>query len=373
MTFPGVRDSAYSALERWLHWLALEPAAVRNVAFELESHFFLPRRPTPTASAASSSPDSLADGAVYVCGLARSGTTMLLRILDEIDALRSLTYADMPFVLAPNLWKRITKYAPRSSHPKERAHGDGILVDFDSPEGFEEVFWRTFGKQASDRQCLGDDEPSPELLAAFANYRILVANPRAERDNASGIRRRYLSKNNNNLLRLRSLCKDPTATVLLVYRNPVATARSLHRQHQRFCAVETGVHFTRAYMGWLGHHEFGLDHRPFCFAAKQMDPSRTPDDANYWLDYWNAVYRHVLTHQDCRLNLVNHDAFCAQPTRMLQAIFAALRVEGNVERLAQQIVSPAPDTRDNDDLCPELLQEAERIHQALLSSRNNLP
>lgn len=265
-----MRSNVYGMMERWLHWLALEPAVVRHLAFELERQFALPQRAAPVPSSSNKFADP-ADGAVYVCGLARSGTTMLLRILDEIDTLRSLTYRDMPFVLAPNLWRQITRYAPQRSEPAERAHGDGIIVDFDSPEGFEEVFWRTFSRQIPDTGYLGADEPSPEALAAFADYRAFVANPRTEQDSANGITRRYLSKNNNNLLRLRSLCADPTATVLLVYRNPVATARSLYRQHQRFCAAQAGSRFTRAYMGWLAHHEFGLDHRPFHFAVAGMD------------------------------------------------------------------------------------------------------
>ena len=30
---------------------------------------------------------------------------------------------------------------------KERAHGDGIKVSTESPEAFEEVFWKTFDDQ----------------------------------------------------------------------------------------------------------------------------------------------------------------------------------------------------------------------------------
>jgi hypothetical protein len=160
--------NAYGILERWLHWIALEPASVRHLAFELERQFALPKRPIPATS--SDKIADPADGAVYVCGLARSGTTMLLHILDEIDAFRSLTYRDMPFVLAPNLWKQITRHSQKQSVTTERAHGDGILVDFDSPEGFEEVFWHTFGTRTSDPRCLGFDIPSAEVLAAFADF-----------------------------------------------------------------------------------------------------------------------------------------------------------------------------------------------------------
>lgn len=363
-------NNSYGRLVRWLHWLALEPAVVRHLAFDLERQFALPTRLSVT-SPQNKTADP-ADGAVYVCGLARSGTTMLLRILDEIDVFRSLTYRDMPFVLAPNLWRQLTRFAPHQAAAIERAHGDGIRVGFDSPEGFEEVFWRTFGTATSNSHCLSAVEPSAEVLSAFADYRALVANPRIGRGPSNAIPRRYLSKNNNNLLRLHSLCADPTATVLLVYRDPIATARSLHRQHQRFCAAQTRDRFTQTYMSWLTHHEFGLDHRPFCFALPDMDDSRAPEDPNYWLDYWNAVYSHVLAQRDLRLHLVDHDALCALPTQMLEKLFAVVGVHADATALAKQIVAPDPVTARTDDFCPKLIQRSESIHCALLNNPKNL-
>ena len=363
-------QSTYDPISRWLHWLALEPLVVRQLAFDLERRFALPKRPVGTPN--QPAPADPASGAVYVCGLARSGTTMLLRILDELDDFRSLIYRDMPFVLAPNLWKQITRFAPQQAATIERAHGDGIHVGFDSPEGFEEVFWRTFDIATSDSGCLGAVEPSADVLSAFADYRVLVANPRTEPKPSNGILRRYLSKNNNNLLRLHSLCADPTATVLLVYRDPVATAQSLHRQHQRFCAAQTEDQFTRNYMRWLTHHEFGLDHLPFCFAVTKMDSSRTPDDLNYWLDYWNAVYSYILDQPDLKLHLVNHNAMRAQPFEMVGSLFAKLGVRADADMLARQIEAQAPITDSTSLFNPELLLHAEATYLALINSSKNI-
>lgn len=369
-----MKSNTYSVLQRWLHWLALNPAAVRRLAFDLERQFALPTRYKPIEPGSSLALNTLdpASGAVYVCGLARSGTTILLQILDQIDDFRSLTYRDMPFVLAPNLWKCVTRHAIQQSAPTERAHGDGIMVDFDSPEAFEEVFWRTFSQHVRTKDSLSTNEPSPEVLTAFADYRALVANPKTEARPISGTARRYLSKNNNNLLRLRSLCADPTATVLLVYRDPVATARSLHRQHRRFCATQTQNPFTRTYMGWLGHHEFGVDHLPFGMVKPEMDASYSPDDLNYWLDYWNAVYRHVLRQNDLPLNFVSHAALCAQPLRMLNSLFGTLGVQANATILATQIVDQPQTNAQTKEFCPELLHKAATTHRELLASPKNL-
>ncbi len=364
----------YSAPQRWLHWLALESAAVRHLAFDLERQFAMHERRKPAELCSSLTSDAYdpAGGAVYVCGLARSGTTIILRILDQLDIFRSLTYRDMPFVLAPNLWRRVTRYAPRASEPSERAHGDGMMVDFESPEAFEEVFWRTFGKQTLTKASLSEVEPSPALLAAFADYRALVANPKTGRFPPCFTPRRYLSKNNNNLLRLRSLCADPAATVLLAYRDPVATARSLHRQHLRFCAEQAQNRFTRSYMGWLGHYEFGLDHRPFGFATAAMDKCLVPDDVNYWLDYWSALYSHVLTQPELRLHLVNHATLCASPVSMLEALFGKLSIQADASTLAKLVADPAAQTVQLSEFCPVRVHRAEAIYRELLSSPKNV-
>lgn len=62
---------------------------------------------------------------VFISGLARSGTTILLNSIYESDIFASLTYSDMPFVLAPNLWAKLSPNR-RNNNFKERAHGDGI-------------------------------------------------------------------------------------------------------------------------------------------------------------------------------------------------------------------------------------------------------
>ena len=88
-------------------------------------------------------PQELPGNHVFISGLARSGTTILLKYLYETGAFKSLTYSDMPFVLMPNTWKKISRKKTKSSK-HERAHNDSIKIGPDSPEAFEEVFWRVF-------------------------------------------------------------------------------------------------------------------------------------------------------------------------------------------------------------------------------------
>lgn len=368
----AARPSEYRRLDRWLHWLALAPESSRRLAFDLERQFALPDRSTVVDGAAGCGEDDPAARAVYVCGLARSGTTILLRVLGELDAFRSLTYRDMPFVLAPNIWAALTRSGQQDALPSERAHGDGMLVDFDSPEAFEEVFWRTFGEALPDDSCDGMVPPTDDVMSAFADYRALVANPRARGTGGGTTRKRYLSKNNNNLMRLGALSRDTTATILLAYRDPVATAQSLHRQHLNFCSVHARDGFGRRYMRWLGHREFGLDHRPFCFARPGMDPALSPDDVNYWLDYWNAVYRHILQQQDARFILVNHEILRRHPVGMLTNLLRTLGIDANIPPLAE-LISPEPQSAPPGvAIDEELLRRATETHRLLCASERNL-
>ena len=89
--------SGYNFLSRLLHRMALQSKIIAEVSFDLEN--MLVKRDTSFQAGAP----------VFVSGLARSGTTILMRYLYETGLFRSLTYHDMPFVLMPNTWKKIAK------------------------------------------------------------------------------------------------------------------------------------------------------------------------------------------------------------------------------------------------------------------------
>jgi hypothetical protein len=271
--------------------------------------------------------------------------------------------------MAPNLWKLITRYSPKEIVAVERAHGDGMVVNADSPEAFEEVFWDTFRTDKPNTRCFGNT-PSDEAMTAFADYRTIVASPKS--DLPGHPHYRYLSKNNNNLLRLDRLSEAPSGTILLVFRNPITTAYSLYEQHQRFCATHRVDRFTQHYMTWLAHHEFGLGYRPFCFALAEMNPSLTPTDPNYWLDYWNAVYRYVLTKQNLRIHLVDYDALCTQPAKGLKVIFNQLSIDAGVAPFAKEIYPPRSESPCIAVFDANLIHQAREIHRALLDSPLNL-
>ncbi len=233
--------------------------------------------------------DIVGERHVFVSGLARAGTTVLMRRFYATNLYCSLTYRDMPFVLAPNLWRKLACLSKRTvAATTERAHGDRIMVDVDSPEGLEEVFWRVFtGDTYIERKRLKPHLPDSETRWKYVCYINAILNAKDGRVS------RYLSKNNNNILRLNTIRHVfPRALILIPFREPLSHAGSLLRQHRNFVKAQENDRFVRSYMTWLVHHEFGLDHRPFRFdedCATQAYTYRT-DMIDYWLELWCATY-----------------------------------------------------------------------------------
>ena len=210
------------------------------------------------------------DDNVFVAGLARSGTTILLNALYSSNQFSSLSYKDMPFVLAPNLWSRLS-FKKQESNLVERAHGDGIKVSIDSPEAFEEVFWMTF------------NEFTHNTREKFKSYVELI--------NHKYQKKRYLSKNNQNIRRLELISSIfPNSKILVPFRNPIQQAYSLSSQHQRFIESTKNDIFVSDYMRWIGHTEFGPNYIPI---HNKNLIFKDDMDINHWLEQW------FLTYQNC--------------------------------------------------------------------------
>lgn len=294
----------YSAMDRLLHRVALSGSAIPKVLFDLERSRFLESSPEP------------AGPHIVVCGLARAGTTVIMRDIHATDKFGSLTYRDMPFAIAPNSFSSTT--ASASLETKERSHGDGVLVNLDSPEAIDEVFWRVHAGPdyiRSDR--LIPHRPSDEHISLLRDYRRLILNKTGKS--------RYLSKANNTSLRLDRLAEQMDDTLFVVpFRDPADQAKSLQRQHERFSGSSK---FQRDYVSWLGHFEFGDTHRPFAFAAM---PEGTPDQLSYWLDIWRDVYGEIAEIAKDRGNVlfVCYEDLC-NDKRYQRALMQALSLEGH--------------------------------------------
>ena len=267
----------YNLSDRVLHRLALQGTSLAELSFDIDQRM------------TSADPAAIVDGRhVFVSGLARAGTTVLMRRFHATGEYRSLTYRDMPFVLAPNMWRRLARSSRRHVAPAQRAHGDRILVDADSPESLDEVFWKVFaGEEYIGKEHLRPHTPDQETISRFVRYVNAVLNAQ------NGQAERYLSKNNNNILRLNAIRQAfPKALILIPFRKPLSHAASLLRQHRNFLKMQAEKPFVLSYMTWLAHHEFGHDHRPFRFSG-DTPSSVVPqerENTEYWMNLWCATY-----------------------------------------------------------------------------------
>ncbi|MEZ5830567.1 MAG: sulfotransferase [Dongiaceae bacterium] len=296
-----MQGHTYNAIERALHHLALGSPAIAEMAFDLN---LLLSRGAGTEGGGRH---------VFVSGLARAGTTIIMRRLHATRMFRSLTYRDMPFVLCPNLWERISAFSRREIEAVERAHGDRLLVDADSPEALDEVFWRVFaGEDYIAGDYLRTHRVDDELIEKFRQYVSCILHCRME----GGTALRYLSKNNNNILRLPALrAAFPDSFILIPFRDPIQHANSLLIQHRKFSHLQAEDRFARSYMTWLAHHEFGLEHKPFRFEADtNFKPSSyQANDINYWLEAWIRTYGWLCGSRPTNAIFLGYEDICSDP------------------------------------------------------------
>jgi len=322
----------YSPLQKLLHYLALSSAYVGEASFDIEMR---------TNDFKTNSVDDQPH--VFVTGLARAGTTILMRSIYATGQFASLTYADMPFVLAPNLWSKIAGKSEPAASLKERAHGDGIMVNYDSPEAFDEVFWQVFVKNDYvTKDGLRAHDAGPEVIQNYRRYVCAIANKYKKS--------RYISKNNNNVLRLESIHRAfPNATVLIPFRDPRQHAFSLLRQHQMFLVKQRQDPFVRRYMSWLGHYEFGSTHKRF---RNEMTVFRITDtnSIDYWLEQWITVYRFLLDHPlagSGKLVFLSYERMCQNSDRVWRKLCSLLDLEHSItpDFIARVSNTPQPDDR----------------------------
>ena len=261
---------------------------------------------------------------IFVCGLPRSGTTILMKTLYETNEFASLTYRDMPFVVLPNIWSKISNKI-KANKLKERIHEDSISINIDSPEALEEVFWKTkLQKKYILLNKLISHEVDEFTINEFKNYISLIL--------LKYKKQLYLSKNNNNILRIESIIKTfPNSLILIPYRDPLQQTRSLLTQHQRFNHEQKRNKFIKQYMTYLAHHEFGLDHKPYYFNINDKLTSDT-HSIDYWLEQWTEVYTYLSQKrflQTKNVLYINYENFCNNP----ESIFQEIKKRTNLQNL----------------------------------------
>jgi len=324
MTF----ESRYSRLDRLLHDLAFHGMTAQRTLAEIEDRLYARR----VAGIDIARP-------VFITALPRAGTTLLLEVLGAQLDFAAHSYRQMPFLLCPLLWDRMSRHFRRAAELRERAHGDGMAVGYDSLEAFEEVLWRVFWPEKYRRDRIVpwravEEDAAGEFADFFKGHmRKLIALRADDCDPPA----RYLSKNNANIARLGTLRRlFPDAVVLVPFRNPLDHAASMLRQHARFLELHAADPFTRRYMESIGHFEFGAALRPIDFAGWLDEAAGLwPDGLDFWLEYWCRAYEHALGDAAQDVHWLDYDACCTAPGPALERIAEVLRLADPGALLAQ--------------------------------------
>jgi hypothetical protein len=345
----------YGPVERALHYLAFSTPFVQKALGELENDLFARERER-----------SAGGREVFITGLPRAGTTLLLELLYRTGEFCSFTYRHMPFILAPLISGRASRANARSKEI-ERAHGDGMQVSLDSPEAFEEVLWLTYLRERIVAERTLEPLTIGMVSAEFEDaFRATIQKLQADSESGGGTR--YLSKNNANISRLGVLSRlFPDSTIIVAFREPSVHIASLMRQHRRFSTAHSTDAFARRYMAWIGHFEFGLNFRPINFSGwldgSEIDANPTAD---FWLRYWTAAYRHALAQRTSNVVFVDFDRLLTEQAPYLAAIGRAVQMR-RPESLVEQARSlRAPTTTERAAARgDETLQAARAVHADL--------
>ena len=342
-------ELSYSMGERILHMIAFASPTLQRLAARVDDAAFrLLHR------------DIECRPPIFITSLARGGTTALLNAFSDLPSVATHTYRDMPFITAPYLWNKLSAPFRKDVARRKRTHGDGLEIDLDSPEAFDEVYWKLYWPEKYDESRIiiwqEDDlqaEATSRLQTCFQKVTHLRGRPTAH----------YLSKNNANIARLRMIRRAfPGAQVVVPVRRPAPHAASLFRQHRNFLEQQSNDDFVRRYMRDIGHLEFGLLHTPIAFDGFD-GTGQSPDSPDYWLAYWIAVFREVLASMDF-CHVVLQDDLRSNANSCMCHLLAKLSLDNDGRDFSPYFRHEADET-DRSVFSPSLLAIAESLYTEL--------
>jgi len=263
---------------------------------------------------------------IYVSGLARAGTTILLEILSRHQGVVSHQYKDYPPIYTPFWWNwLLARMLTRKVKPIERAHRDGILVTPDSPEAMEEILWMTFFPNVHNPANSNILDQSTNNLKFESFYHNHIRKLLLLRNG-----NRYLAKGNYNITRLEYILKlFPDARFVIPVRQPVNHIASLIKQHVLFCEGIKESPQALKHLQRIGHFEFGSDMRPINIGDKTkeiMTLWENKQDVQAWSSYWSQLHGYLADRLEANPNLrkasmvVRFEDFCESPEVTIKAL-----------------------------------------------------
>ncbi|MGH7139197.1 MAG: sulfotransferase family protein [Pirellulales bacterium] len=319
-----------------------------------------------TASLASRLHETAVSMPIYVCGLARSGSTLLHELIASHPAVATHRIKDYPLVFTPYWWRRATAKVPPAA-PRERAHRDGIMITPESPDALEEMIWMAFFPDCHNpakNNVLGRPDTNLSFDAFYKTHlgKLLLAEGKP----------RYAAKANYHVARLAYLVRlFPDARFIIPVREPVDHIASLARQHEWFSSGQRSCLRALAYLQRSGHFEFGLDRRPMNLGngehVRQItDAWDSGAEVRGLAMYWSMVYEYLarLLESDDEVRqaslVVRFEDVCLAPAETFGRVFEHCRLENAAEishRRAADVRKPTHQNRLTTDELSTIRQE----------------
>ena len=295
---------------------------------------------------------------IFITGLARSGTTLLLNLLAQIPGVATHRYRDFPFLWTPIAWNWLQRRIATTEASVERPHRDRIYITADSPEAFEEPLWQFFFPHVHDENAnhvLDETTAAPEFEVAFRDHIRKILLIRGGE--------RYVSKGNYNVSRIAYLGRlFPDARFVIPVRHPLSHVHSLVKQHRLFCDYAAQDARIPKYLMAAGHYEFGPQRQPINVRSDHggriADAWRRGDQYRGYAALWADVYDYVATlvaerpGLAQRLHVVNYEELCRSPREQVARVldFADLAPGAAVlDRLDHIEAPPPPEAAVSDD------------------------
>ncbi|MFX1316458.1 MAG: sulfotransferase [Promethearchaeota archaeon] len=268
------------------------------------------------------------DRPIYITGLARAGTTIILEMLSKHPDLASHRYKHLLMPYLPHWFSQLVNKTTLYKKPFERVHKDGIFITRESPEAIEEMLWQKFfdnNHTETISNIISGNDSNPKFEKFYQNHiRKLMLNQNAVR---------YLTKNNYSITRLEYLLQlFPNSKILLIIRNPVNHIASLIKQTNLFIEMERLSPILGDWLKIIGHYEFG--HHQVCINVNNTELIHNirklwSNEKTYvkgWAYYWSSIYDFIANQLDTNKNLkkatfiVRYEDLCKTPAKIIDKI-----------------------------------------------------
>jgi len=354
---PEASTNNYTPMEQFIHEVAFTTWSAQSFLAGYEDRWFRSKIENIEISKP-----------IFITALPRAGTTLLLELLSKSPELATHTYRDMPFVNIPLIWTKYSKYFKKDSETRERAHGDGMMINEDSPEALEEVLWKTYWAKKYTKDIITPFKPKPkkgfeEFFQSHMKKIIAMRHPESTEQV------RYISKNNLNIARLDLLTTvSPDALIIIPFRHPIDHAQSLLRQHLNFTKQHEEDSFSELYMNEIGHFDFGKNLKPINFNNWCDNfTEKNPAKLNFWIEYWINAYTYLQENAKENIEFLCYETFCKAPEQSMKKIREFLdlkQFEFNNNELTN--VRPPKDIElDGLDVDEDLLNRSLELYKVL--------